>query len=51
MCCIIECDKKAGWVIEMYPYGPDDYTTACTEHVGELLTDALIHVVYRVEKE
>ena len=44
-CSVIGCNKQAEfsiWTNE--PYG-DAY--ACTKHVGELLTDAEVHYVYR----
>jgi len=47
-CCQIDCDKDAEW--EIYADGVPD-TTACTEHVGELLTDAKEHRVYRLKTD
>jgi len=46
-CCQIGCEKEAEW--EIYADGVPD-TTACTEHVGELLTDANEHRIFRLEK-
>ena len=62
LCCFIEQDKATllsdGWAIEDVPCGrvaewiiydgprPDDYTEACTEHVGALLSDANEFRVY-----
>ena len=45
LCCYINeatdvhCTRKAEWIIYDGPR-PDSYTEACTEHVGELLSDA-----------
>lgn len=46
-CCFIGCDKLAEWEI-VYGNTLDDYTDACTEHVGALLTDAPSHTVYPI---
>jgi len=48
-CCVVGCEKEAEWMIEIHPYKQDDFTTACTGHVGELLTDAPEHIVHRPE--
>lgn len=45
MCCQLECTQTAEWVIYDGD-GIEDYTEACTTHVGELLSDALEHRVY-----
>lgn len=45
-CCVIGCGKLAEWYIE-YGETPDDYTLGCTAHIGELLTDAREHRLYR----
>ncbi len=45
----IGCQKDAEWEI-WHGNGPDDNTVACTEHVGEMLTDAPEHRIYPVEK-
>ncbi len=66
-CCYIEQGKAIllsdGWSIEDVPcvspaeweivHGPtvDDYTHACTAHVGALLTDAPEHRIYPIAKE
>jgi len=44
------CKETAQWVIV---HGPavDDYTEACTEHVGALLTDAPEHRIYPIKEE
>lgn len=44
LCCYINpetgaCPKRAEWIIYDGPRS-DDYTEACTEHVGALLSDA-----------
>jgi len=44
ICCYIDpdqehCKTTAEWIIYDGPR-PDDYTEACTEHVGRLLSDA-----------
>lgn len=46
-CCHIGCDKEAEWVIVSGP-APDDYTEACTDHVGDLLCDAPEQKVYPI---
>jgi hypothetical protein len=54
-CCYIDpetdrpCERAAEWSIY---HGPrhDDYTHACTAHVGALLTDAYEHRVYPLTK-
>ncbi len=43
VCCQLTCKKPAEWEI----YTKDDNTVACTEHVGELLTDAKEHRIFR----
>ena len=48
-CCVIGCEKETEWMIEIHPYKQDSFTTACTEHVGELLTDAPEHIIHRPE--
>jgi len=40
------CRKKAEWTI-IHGLSPDDYTEACTDHVGDLLTDAKEHRIYQ----
>ena len=42
-CCQKDCKKDAEW--EIYADGVPD-TMACTEHVGELLTDANEHRIF-----
>ncbi len=44
------CRASAEWLIVHGP-GPEDYTHACTDHVGELLTDASEHRIYRLGPE
>jgi len=44
-CCQIDCKKDAEW--EIYADSVPD-TVACTEHVGELLTDAVEHRIFRL---
>lgn len=46
-CCQIDCKKDAEW--EIYADGVPD-TTACTKHVGELLTDANEHRIFHIAK-
>ena len=41
------CEAGASWQIWHGP-SPEDYTEACTDHVGELLTDAPEHRVYPI---
>lgn len=38
MCCYIGCEKEAEWQLTD-GNGVDDYTHACTDHVGFLLQD------------
>lgn len=53
MCCYLEgghsngarCERSAQWTI-VFGETPDDYTEACSAHVGELLTDAPEHRIY-----
>jgi hypothetical protein len=55
-CCYIKkdsgvaCSNVAEWAII---HGPtvDDYTEACTEHVGDLLTDAPEHRIYPIRED
>lgn len=47
-CCQIGCEEKAEWNI-VWGNSPDDYTHACTKHVGELLTEASEHRIYPLE--
>ena len=49
-CCKIGCDKPAE-VIIWYGNNPDDYTESCLSHIGDLLTDATEHRLYRIEKK
>lgn len=42
-CCQIDCDETAEW--EIWAEGGD--TLACTKHVGELLSDAAEHRIFR----
>ena len=46
ICCQIDCKKPAEW--EIYADAVPD-TVACTEHVGELLTDAQEHRIFRIK--
>jgi hypothetical protein len=57
MCCFIpnqndptnsRCPHDAEWRIE-HGEAPDDYTESCTEHVGEMLTDAALHRIYPIK--
>ena len=43
-CCYLECNKEAEWLI-VHGDGPCDNTVSCTEHVGQMLTDAPIHYI------
>ncbi len=44
------CDKKAEYTII---HGPlmEDYTEACIDHVGDLLTDSVEHTIVRIHDE
>jgi hypothetical protein len=44
-CCYIECGAVAEYELH-YGYGPEDFTDACTRHVGEMLTGAPCNRVY-----
>jgi hypothetical protein len=50
VCCFIPCDKPAEWVIN---WGPtvDDYTEACTAHVGELFGDSPRFTVWPLDQQ
>ena len=43
-CCHLDCDKEAEWLI-IHGDGPCDNTISCTEHVGQMLTDAPNHYI------
>lgn len=43
------CEQPAKWQIWSGP-APDDCTESCTEHVGEMLTEAAQHRVYPIEE-
>jgi hypothetical protein len=47
-CCHIPCSRAAEWEIWHTSGDPYDSTHACTEHVGELLTDAPEHRIYPI---
>lgn len=44
------CGKKAEWTIIDFENYPDHSTDSCTEHVGELLTDAPEHRIYPINE-
>ena len=46
-CCYLLCNEEAEWEIVSGP-SSDDVTEACTKHVGDLLTDAATHYIYRI---
>jgi len=55
-CCFIapasgSCEQPAEWEIKNTTEGADpyDYTHACTQHVGGLLTEGGDHAVYPVD--
>jgi hypothetical protein len=50
VCCVITCGKDAEWEIR-YGETTDDYTHACTEHVGEMLEPDKINTVYPAERD
>jgi len=39
-----QCKDDAEWTITFGP-GPDDYTEACTPHVGDMLTPDVANIV------
>ncbi len=43
ICCMLDCTRNAEWELRDGA-GPDDYTHACTEHVGALLSGAVTTV-------
>lgn len=47
-CCKLLCFRKAEWVI-WFGDTVDDYTEACTRHVGNLLDDSPEFEVWRIE--
>ena len=49
-CCKIGCDKLAEYEVrEIGAADPNtSYTHSCTEHIPELLTDAIVHEVVRL---
>jgi hypothetical protein len=47
MCCKLGCEASAQWRI-YDGEKPDDYTEACTAHVGDLLSDAPEHRIYPI---
>lgn len=48
VCCQKDCEKPAEW--EIYADAVPD-TLACTDHVGELLTDAKEHRIFRLKDQ
>jgi hypothetical protein len=49
-CCKLLCFRKAEWTIESGST-TDDYTKACTRHVGCLLDDSSSFTVYPISNE
>ncbi len=45
------CQNPAEWIIIVPGSAPDDYTEACTAHVGMLLTNAPEHRVFPIVRE
>lgn len=45
----VGCGKNAEWEI-WSGNSPDDSTDSCTEHVGEMLTDAPEHKIYPINE-
>ncbi len=43
----VPCDRVAAWAV-YDGTRPDDYTEACTEHLGYLLSDADVFYVYPI---
>lgn len=43
-CCAVGCDNDADVEIR-HGSAPDDFTHACTEHIGDLLTDEYQHTI------
>jgi hypothetical protein len=46
-CCLVGCDADADVEIRHGPKA-DDYTHACTAHIGDLLTDEYQHTITAV---
>ena len=44
-----QCKNDAEWTITFGP-GPDEYTEACTAHVGELLVPDVGNIVLQIEE-
>lgn len=55
-CCYVDpalglsCERDAAWEVS-WGSGYEEYTHACTDHVGALLTDAPVHEVRPLGKE
>lgn len=47
MCCKIGCEAAAVWQIFDGP-NPEDYTEACTPHVGDLLSDVPEQRIFQI---
>jgi hypothetical protein len=47
MCCKLDCNQRAEWQIFDGP-NPEDYTEACTAHVGDLLSDVPEQRIYTI---
>jgi hypothetical protein len=48
-CCFLPCNEKAEWII-VHGLTCDDVTESCTKHMGDLMTDAKEHRIYRIPK-
>lgn len=46
-CCFLRCKRPAEWVV-IYGRTDDEYTEACSEHVGSMLTDDSEQHVYKI---
>lgn len=44
---IVPCRAHAEWMIVHGP-APDDWSDSCSEHLGDMMTDAYEHRVYRI---
>ena len=42
-CCYTDCEKDADWVVYSLPF---NQIFVCTEHVGEVLDEGVVNVLY-----
>jgi hypothetical protein len=53
LCCKLGCDEPA--IYELYyvksEHSFDDYTDSCPVHIGDLIGDIFVTMVYRIAKD